>query len=184
MIEMTFKEYDELIDRISMLDENTMSMFTYPDIEDAEKYIETRESMVILITAAEKTTDPEYKKELNAILRTHLKLTDSSGDEPDESAGLDVSKLGLSKTAQCKIEKIIDKHNKVNLHIPSFCPTIGELDDLAEKVDFKKDEAAVGFFLWVSDLDKEPESGENIIKVSKHARKLLKQRLLEPRKHK
>lgn len=173
MIEMTFDEYDGIVAKINALDSSIKESIPIPDIDDVESYMDTKEGMVIIITAMEVSDDPDYTKEINRLLTKHLHLVEGGIAEDDEKKD-DNADSDEDMPQNARNKKIKQRVNTLNFVMPAFCPSIEELDEIYKDYNIKKDNAALAFLYWVSDLEKDPDAGNEVKKVSKYARKLIR----------
>lgn len=164
MIEITYEEFDELIDAIDK--KKVPKSYKYPSLEEAENCLVDMNGLKKVLFAAEKTPDKEYSKELNKLLRLHIVYI--------ESKISDINEL-VSLTQKERLLKISEKMKNLDYRCPDFCPSKIELDEIASK-NLKKDDAAVGYLLWVSGLEEESDSPD-IIDSARYAKKLLKDKL-------
>jgi len=185
MIEMTFDEYDAILDKVKNAGSDILENPLFPKTEeDAENLLDTKDGATLVIITAEKTDDAELKKALNSLLRTHLTLLDDS-EEDDEEAEEDETLTSeyisprvyskLSEKERNRFDKVRDRHKRVKFHLPMFCPSMLELDMLVKKHNIAEDDTSLAFLMWVCDLSKSSDEDEDklVKKVSKYAKELI-----------
>lgn len=166
MLEITNEIFDSLIEKI----DNTELPpgYTFPTYEEAENLLTDIDGLESVLLAAEKTTDDKLSKELNGLIRDYVIFCDEDS-EP-------IVDFEASESQSKRLAMISKKVEKMNFVFPGFCPTEIELDEIAKK-NLKEDNVAVGFLIWVSNLEKDPYAGSNVTKISQYARKILKDTL-------